>query len=119
MLAADTDVAKRPLEETTERPTKRLVGKTSLGTKRGPAEPVEELEQPQDDLGDARMTLLETLAVEAKVAEEEESKENFLSPQRFLGAPRPSASFSSRKSFGVVLDREEEEEEDVQPWAGI
>ncbi len=93
MLAADTDVAKRPLEEATERSTKQLVGKTSFGTKRGPVEPVEELdaawrafrstmrapstrlcspdEHPQNDLGDAMMTLLEILAVENKDDEEQ------------------------------------------------
>ena len=66
MLAADTDTTKRSLEETTERPTKRLVGKTSLGTKRGPAEPVDELEHPQDDLGDSTMTPLGDLGRRGK-----------------------------------------------------
>ena len=55
--------------EVPDRPTKRLREKTTVGQKRPLEGVIEDKDQPLDDQGDAQMTLLETLAIEAKVSE--------------------------------------------------
>ena len=67
-VVMDADVVPSQPEQP-DRPTKRLREKTTMGQKRPLEGVIEERDQPLGNQGDAEMTLLETLAIEAKISE--------------------------------------------------
>ena len=81
-----------PLQaEQPDRPTKSLRENTTMGQKRPLEGVIEERDQPLDNQRDAEMTLLETLAVEAKISEtilQEEKEEQIRLENGWQWAPR-------------------------------
>ena len=112
MVCAEAEAPKRSSPEgqdkPSDKPTKRLREKTTLGTKRGAEEPLEELEHPRDDQGDTQMNLMETLMMESKATEmtsKEDEEEQIQLESGWQWAPRSWVTKGDVKEMQGLVDK--------------